>query len=124
MAGGIFPGYPFEPNWKCVVFTAIIAGGYWFLPPQNWLVFFFLLILPYVAMAWYDYIYQCKYKLKPTLVPFGRTLFLPLKPKEYQDEFKTLPPEAIAAMNTLDHSVSWILFVVCLLYLAKAFLKF
>jgi hypothetical protein len=111
MAGGIFSGYPFEPNVKCVIFTALVAGGYWVLPPRNTLVLITLLILPYIVMAWYDYAYACKNKLKPTLVPFGRYLFLPLKPQEYKDQFASLPPEAIRDMDTLDHIVTWVLLV-------------
>ena len=119
MAGGLFPGYPFAPNWKCVVFTALIAGGYWYLPPKHGVVLLALLILPYVAMAWYDYMYKCQNKLKPTLVPFGRTLFLPLKPPEYKAEFASLPPEAIRAMDSLDHVSAWVLVVL----LAVAFIR-
>lgn len=122
MAGGVFPGYPFEPNWKCVWFTAIIAGGYWVLPPKSLWVLFLLLILPYVAMAWYDYAYDCKNKLKPTLVPFGRTLFLPLKPPEYQQEFEDMKrnhPEAIEAMDRLDHVSLWIVLVAIVFWGAR-----
>ncbi len=111
MAGGLFPGYPFAPNWKCVWFTLAVAGGYWFLPPKNYWVLFVLLIVPYVAMSWYDYTYDCNDKLKPTLVPFGRQLFLPLKPPEYKAEFASLPPQAIEAMDRLDHISAWIVLV-------------
>jgi hypothetical protein len=111
MAGGIFSGYPFEPNMKCVIFTALLAGGYWFLPTKNKIVLFTLLIVPYIAMAWYDYSYKCTNKLKPTIIPFGRMLFLPLKPKEYKDQFASLPPEALRDMDTLDHIVTWILLI-------------
>ena len=113
MAGGIFPPYKFEPNWKCVVFTLAVAGGYWFLPHRRYWVLFVLLIVPYVAMAWYDYAYKCTPQLRPTLFPYGRTIFLPLKPPEYQQAFSTMPPEAIDAMDRLDHNVTWIL-LVCL----------
>lgn len=112
MAGGIFSGYPFEPNWKCVIFTALIAGGYWALPPKNLVVLITLFILPYIAMAWYDYAYTCTNKLKPTIIPFGRYLFLPLKPDEYKRQYASLPPEAIKDMDTLDHIVTWIILVI------------
>ena len=107
MAGGIFPGHPFEFNLKCIVFTALIAGGYWVLPQKNLWVLLFLLWFPYIALAWYDYSYDCKDKLKPTLVPFGRYIWLPFKPQGYKDEFNKLPPEQIQAMNNLDHLVLW-----------------
>jgi hypothetical protein len=93
---------PFEPNLKCVVFTAIIAGGYWWLPPKNPWVLALLLWLPYTAMAWYDELYGCQRKLSPTVVPFGRTLWLPFKPPEYQRKFDAMPPEAIRVMDAVD----------------------
>jgi hypothetical protein len=107
MAGGVFPGYAFSPNIKCIVFTVGISGLYWFAPPKNIFVLIFLLWFPYVLLAWYDYAYQCRDKMKPTLIPFGRALFLPFKPPEYQREFETMPPEAHRAMDTTDHIAAY-----------------
>ena len=107
MSGGIFPNYPFHFNIKCIIFTLFIAGGYWLLPPKNFYVLVFLLWLPYVALAWYDYSYKCQDKMMPTIIPFGRYLFLPFKPQGYKNEFNKLPPEAIQAMDTLDHIAGW-----------------
>jgi hypothetical protein len=87
MAGGIFPGAPFKFNIKCVIFSLAIAGGYWYLPPKNFWVLFFLIWFPYIALAWYDYSYNCRDKLGPTVVPFGRYFWLPFKPQGYKDEF-------------------------------------
>ena len=106
MAGGIFPGASFTPNIKCVIFTALLAGGYWFLPHKNLWVLFFLLWFPYIAMAWYDYAYECR-SLKPTIVPFGRYIWLPFKPQPYKDEFTKMSDSQIQAMNRLDHIVGW-----------------
>jgi hypothetical protein len=113
MAGGIFPNYPFHLNMKCIVFTAIIVFIYWFLP-KNIFYLFFLLWAPYVSLAWYDYYYQCKNKMMPTIVPFGRYLFLPFKPPDYQQEFKQLPPEAIQSMDVLDHISIWTIIIIVL----------
>lgn len=118
MAGGLF-GYPFEPNLKCVAFTAAVAGGYWYLPRRRWWVLVALLIAPYVAMAWYDHAYGCASKMQPTLIPFGRYVFLPLKPPGYKADFDKLPPAAIAAMDRVDHVTAWILLVLGVAYLAR-----
>lgn len=112
MAGGIFPGRPFAWNIKCVIFTLVLAGGYWFAPPRNVWILFFLLWIPYIAMTWYDYAYDCKNKMQPTLFPYGRYIFLPFKPPGYQAEYAKLPPEQIEAMITLDHNVTWILLII------------
>jgi len=107
MAGGLFSGHPFAFNWKCIIFTLILAGGYWVLPHKNPWVLAFLIWSPYIALAWYDYSYNCQDKLKPTLVPFGRYIWLPFKPPGYKNEFNKLPPEQIKDMDTMDHLVGW-----------------
>lgn len=121
MAGGIFPNQPFALNIKCIVFTCVLAGGYWFAPHHDWRVLVLLLWLPYVAMSWYDYAYECNYKMQPTLFPLGRWVFLPFKPDGYKKEFERLPPSRIDTMNKLDHNVLWtaiiVALVVCLWYL-------
>lgn len=104
MAGGLFPGYPFSLNVKCIVFTAILAGGYWYLPPKNLWVLAFLIWFPYIALAWYDYMYKCQDKLKPTLVPFGRYIWLPFKPPGYKAQ---MTPELETSMRNLDHIILW-----------------
>ena len=111
MAGGLFPGKPFAYNLKCIVGTLLIAGGYWFLPPKNVWVLIFLLWLPYVLMAWYDYLYDCRDKMKPTLFPFGRYVFLPFKPPGYKAEFERMDPAQIEIMVRLDHIVGWTLLI-------------
>ena len=112
MAGGLFPGYPFHFNIKCIIFTLVIALGYWYLPKKNMFILIFLLWLPYIALAWYDYSYKCGSKVIPTIIPFGRYIFLPFKPKGYQDKFNKLPKAAIHAMDTLDHIAMWSIFII------------
>jgi hypothetical protein len=107
MSGGIYEGRPFAFNLKCIVFTAAVAGGYWYLPPRQLWVLLVLLWLPYVAMAWYDYIYDCNDKMQPTIVPFGRYLFLPFKPAGYKAEYAKLAQAQLDTMSTLDHVVGW-----------------
>lgn len=107
MAGGIFPGKPFAFNLKCIIFTVILAAGYWFAPHKNLWVLAFLIWFPYIALAWYDYSYNCADKLQPTIIPFGRYLWLPFKPPGYKEEFDKMDPEQIKAMDKLDHVVGW-----------------
>lgn len=107
MSGGLYEGRPFAFNPKCIVFTAAVAGGYWFLPPRSWWALAVLLWLPYVAMAWYDEFYNCSDKMQPTIVPFGRTLFLPFKPAAYQAAYGKLAQAQVDAMSRLDHALGW-----------------
>lgn len=111
MAGGIFPGRPFALNIKCILFTAAVAGGYWWLPHRSWLVLGLLLWLPYVAMAWYDYAYDCRDKMGPTLFPLGRYIFLPFKPPGYQAGMAQMTPDQLDTMDRLDHVTVWTLLV-------------
>jgi hypothetical protein len=119
MSGGIFPGRPFAWNIKCIIFTIAIASGYWYLPAKNTFVLTFLLWLPYVSLAWYDYSYDCKDKMMPTIVPYGRYLFLPFKPKGYKAEFDKLPQDHIQAMDRIDHITTWTLLIIAIYYFSR-----
>jgi hypothetical protein len=122
MSGGIFPNRPFTLNIKCVVITLMIALGYWFLPYKNFYVLIFLLWFPYIAIAYYDAVYDCKDKENPTLFPFGRYIFLPFKPQYYQDRFKKMSPEQIQFMNKTDHLFFWTIIVVVLFFILRNYL--
>jgi hypothetical protein len=121
MAGGIFPSKPFEWNVKCVVFSAILAGGYWFAPRKNVWVLLFLLWAPYIAMAWYDYAYDCQSKLQPTAVPYGRYIWLPFKPPGYKKNFDDLSSDKIAIMDRVDHVTTWTILVAAIAVAAWKF---
>jgi hypothetical protein len=86
--------------------------GYWYFPPKSILVLLFLLWIPYIALAWYDYSYHCTNKVLPTIIPFGRYIFLPFKPAGYKKKFRELPSNAIKAMNTLDHIAGWTILII------------
>jgi hypothetical protein len=123
MAGGLYPGRPFSFNVKCIVFTAAVAGGYWVLPPRRLWVLLLLLWLPYVAMAWYDHWYDCADKMSPTIVPFGRKIFLPFKPGPYRREFAHMAQAQIRQMDRLDHVAGWTLVVGVLAFVVARFGK-
>ena len=64
MSGGLFPGYPFTLNIKCIIFSLIIMLIYTFQPPKlalapSMFVYFLIFVVSYVALAWYDYYYGC-----------------------------------------------------------------
>ena len=73
MAGGLF-GNPFTLNEKCIVFSLIIIGVFLYSPSfhstaHKYFILSLLFILSYVAMAWYDYFYDCR------LMPLRRAKF-------------------------------------------------
>lgn len=61
-------GYDVAPaiNEKCIVFTAMLALGYWFLPAANKLVLLGLLIFPYLWLSYYDVAYDARRNMGPT----------------------------------------------------------
>jgi hypothetical protein len=94
MAGGLFDNQPFALNIKCIIFSLLLAAGYWFLPQKNLIVIVALLYFPYLALAWYDYYYDCrKGQLQPTVFPFGEYVYLPFKPPDYQQRYNELSQE-------------------------------
>jgi hypothetical protein len=94
MAGGIFDTQPFSLNIKCIIFTLLIAGGYWYTPKKKLWILVALLYFPYLALAWYDYYYKCQVGLlQPTVFPFGEYLYLPYKPPDYKDRYNQMPQE-------------------------------
>ena len=121
MAGGIFPGQPLAFNLKCVVFSLLLSGGYWYLPPKSIPVLVALLYFPYLAMAWYDYIYNCEYRLQPTVFPFGRWLYLPFKPPDYKDAYENLSDESKGKIAEWDRFFFFIILGIVLVALAQHF---
>ena len=65
-------------NLKCIVFTLALDSGYLYLPRNSPVVLAFLLYLPYLVMAWYDYAYSCQRKFGPT---FLSLFYMWAKPK-------------------------------------------
>lgn len=70
MAGGLF-GQPFALNIKCIIFSIIIMVIFLIKPTINntmvlYLTLFIIFVVSYVAMAWYDYYYECR------ILPFKR----------------------------------------------------
>lgn len=117
MAGGIFPGKPFQFNLKCVIISLLLAGGYWTAPHKNIWVLFFLLWFPYIAIAWYDYMYDCQNKIQPTIVPFGRYIWLPFKPQGYKENFEKMADSQIKLMDRVDHTVGWTALIILLVFI-------
>ena len=63
-------GYDVPPaiNEKCIVFTAALALGYWFLPAANKYVLVALCFFPYLWLSYYDVAYGAKRNMGPTFL--------------------------------------------------------
>lgn len=66
MAGGIFTNRPFHVNPKCVWFALMMMLYYWYVSPSpnTWLLPV-IASVAYIAMAWYDHLYDCNSQLIP-----------------------------------------------------------
>lgn len=65
MAGGIFGKQPFTFNEKCIFFSLICMALFLYKPTftnNYWKYFtlFIIFVVAYVAMAWYDYFFDCR----------------------------------------------------------------
>jgi hypothetical protein len=102
MGGGIF-GTPLYLNPKCLVFSAFVLMVYWLPHPKayahKFVAAFLLACAAYVALAWYDLIFDCNDRLRPTLLGW---MWGWAKPAGYQKEFDELPVKYKKIVRTVD----------------------
>jgi len=102
MGGGLF-GTPLYLNPKCLVFSAFVLAVYW-MPhassyPHKVLIAFMLACVAYVSMSWYDLLFDCNDRLRPTMLGW---MWGWAKPKEYRDKFDELPLKYQKVVRTVD----------------------
>jgi hypothetical protein len=89
MYGGIFTDRPFEFNLKCIVISLFLGIAYWLSPSKSPIVLIFILVMSYLAISWYDHLYDCTPKMKSGQYT-PRSIF------KYQDrdpnEMRKVPP--------------------------------
>lgn len=74
MSGGIYVNKPFALNMKCVIFGVILIASYFMTScDPNYFIPFLIFIVAYIAMAWYDYMYDCKINLYPANMSLPQT---------------------------------------------------
>ena len=105
MGGGLF-GTPLYLNPKCLAFSAFVLTVYWLPHPKAFahraVAAFLLACSAYVLMAWYDLIFDCNDRLKPTLLGW---MWGWAKPKEYNDKFEELPIKYKKIVRTFDIAI-------------------
>ncbi len=123
MAGGIFPNYPFEINIKCVIFSILIIFLFFYTPPKwnlstNLFISFILFVIAYIAMAWYDYKFQCE---SLALRKSTDGITDKLKPPQYseaQTDRTKMTNDEIALEQTLIHLFHILIVAPLLFYVA------
>jgi len=108
---------PPAANIKCIIFTLILALGYWFLPSKNKWVLLLLLYIPYLALAWYDFIYNCEHNMGPTYLALYYAWAKPKDSKQIQT-YNNWHPKYKKQILIVD-----IVILVALLAIAPSFLR-
>jgi hypothetical protein len=102
MAGGLF-GTELALNPKCLVFSAFVLAVYWLPHPvalsHRIVMAFILACLAYVSLAWYDMIYSCTDRPKPTALGW---MWKWAKPQEYEEAYDALPETTKKVIHTID----------------------
>jgi len=115
MGGGLF-GTPLYLNPKCLVFSAAVLVIYWLPHPKarahDIIMGFLLATSAYIAMAWYDLIFDCNDRLKPTLLGWFSK---PFKPAHYSKEYDELPIKYKKVIQWFDIAVL-IIIVIAFVY--------
>jgi hypothetical protein len=75
-------------------------------------MYFLIGMSSYIFLAWYDVIYDCNDRLKPTLLGW---LSKSLKPKEYSEQYEQLPLKYKKTIRNVDFLILFIL-VITFLY--------
>jgi UDP-N-acetylmuramyl pentapeptide phosphotransferase/UDP-N-acetylglucosamine-1-phosphate transferase len=111
MGGGLF-GTPLYLNPKCLVFSGFVLSVYWLPHPKalehRIVAAFLLATLAYVSLAWYDLIFDCNDRLRPTLLGW---LSMPFKPAHYRKEFDELPLKYKKIVRSFDIAILVILLI-------------
>lgn len=96
--------------------TVLITCMIYVTPKRNKVVLAFFLYVPYFALAWYDYLTNCRYRMNPTIFPYGRYLYLPMKPDPYKQRYDELDPTVKEKIVSADHYITVSIFLFILIY--------
>jgi hypothetical protein len=102
MGLGLF-NTPLYLNLKCLVFSFFIIAIYYLPKPYymaHHIVMIFLLgTSAYIAMAWYDVLYDCTDRFGPTYLGWISKVF---KPQEYTTQYELLPIKYQKQIRNVD----------------------
>ena len=121
MSGGIFTGYPFTLNVKCIIFSLIVMALYSYCPPQSqspfvkYIIYFALFVVSYVAMAWYDWYYGCSQLPLHRGQKGGITGLL--KPPPHEPEKQTKQLMTVEEVDKNKKTIFWLHFALIVPFL-------
>ena len=86
---------------KYVVYVALLCSLYWCLPKKNKWILLLCLFVPYILLAWHDYLYNCKRTMGPTYLSWFYAWAKPPESKQIKD-YKNLCPRVRTKINTVN----------------------
>ena len=92
--------------WTPLMYASLMVILFKYLPPKNKYILIAALYFPYLMLAWYDYLANCRFRMNPTIFPFGRWVYLPFKPPPYQERYKELDPVVKYNIQSFDKYVA------------------
>jgi hypothetical protein len=96
-------------NYKCIVLSLFFGLFYWFAPTRNKWVLLAILYLTYLALAWYDHLFNCQNNfLKPT---FLYSFYGFLKPTGYRSQYAAWKASTKSLVATVDAGIALVLFL-------------
>lgn len=107
-----------SPSWKWVRYAVIPALAcliYWYAPKHNKWILFLMVFLPYLALAWYDYLFLCKRTLGPTYLSLFYAWAKPDASKQIKD-YKNWCPDIKKRVWIVDGIIMALLVVAAPFY--------
>ena len=108
---------PLTANAKCIVITTLAALAYWYLPKNNKWVLISIIYFTYLAIAWYDWLYEAKGSFGPTYLKHFYYMFKPHSSKQ-SILYKNLCKQHKSSILSVD-----IIIAILLILLIRPFLR-
>ena len=102
---------------------SLLSLVFYYIPKRNKIAMAFLLYLPYFLLAWYDFFMNCRFRMQPTIFPFGRYIYLPIKPNPYKKRYAELDPVIKQNIINFDKYVAVSLVLGGVIFLMFRFLR-
>lgn len=86
---------------KYIICPLVLALLYWYLPPKNKWILLPVMFLPYLVLAWYDYIYSCERNMGPTYLSLFYAWAKPRGSEQIKD-YKNWCPDIKKKVHIVD----------------------
>jgi hypothetical protein len=106
-----------------ILITIIITFLLSVLPVKNRFILVLFLYFPYFILAWYDYFMNCSFRMNPTIFPYGRYIYLPIKPPSYKKKFEEIDPVVLENIKNFDKFLTTSIIIFVFIFVVLKFVK-